>query len=391
VGKETKEFAYDVNFAAKTDGDHEFVEHLWARRKVGFLLDQIRLNGEQKELMDEMLTLAKKYGIATPYTSYLVVPDAPVPVASASTLKGDPTQPGLSAGPRGPFGGGAPGGAGFGGGFGGIGGGGGFAPGFPGSGLPGVPPPALTDPKVTRGGGEKGAADTPAKVADVAKEIVKKPGDAGRARFGLENDKLDRVQSELEKANSELKKRYDEASKDGNKAAEGDTKAKQELAERFLRSVKEARDNFQNYEQARMWYANGQFKDAQVGKVGVDVAVCANNLRTQDRLTLTANRLVAGRNCLELGGLWVDDGYTADMKMVVVKAQSDAYFKILDKHPEMKDVYRLGNFLVFVTPSKTALVVDLNDGKDKLNDDEISALFTAKSDEKKVEAAPAKK
>lgn len=386
VGKESKEFAYDVNFAAKSDADHEFVEHLWARRKVGFLLDQIRLNGEQKELMDEMLTLAKKYGIATPYTSYLVVPDAPVPVASTPAPKGDPTKAGVAHGPGGPFGGGTPGGSGF---MGGFGGGGGFAPGLPGAGAPGTPPPALTDPKVTRGGGAKGPADAPAKVADVAKEIVKKPGDAGRARYGLENEKLDRVQGELEKANSELKKRFDEAAKDGNKAAEGDTRAKQELAERFLRSVREARDNFQNYEQARMWYGNGQYKDAQVGKVGVDVAVCANNLRTQDRLTLTANRLACGRNCLELGGLWIDDGYTADMKMVVVKAQSDAYFRILEKHPEMKDVFRLGNHLVFVTPSKTALIIDLNDGKDKLSDDEIAVLFTAKKEEKKAAAAPA--
>lgn len=385
VGKETKEFAYDVNFAAKSDADHEFVEHLWARRKVGFLLDQIRLNGEQKELMDEMLALAKKYGIATPYTSYLVVPDAPVPVASLPAPKGDATKSGLAQGPAGPFGGGVPGGSGF---MGGFGGGGGLAPGFPGSGGPVAPPPALTDPKVTRGGA-KGPAEAPAKVADVAKEIVKKPGDAGRARYGLENDKLDRVQGELEKANSELKKRFDEAAKDGNKAAEGDAKAKQEMAERFLRSVREARDNFQNYEQARMWYGNGQYKDAQVGKVGVDVAVCANNLRTQDRLTLTANRIACGRNCLELGGLWIDDGYTADMKIVVVKAQSDAYFKILEKHPEMKDVFRLGNHLVFVTPSKTALIVDANDGKDKLSDEEVTVLFTAKKEEKKVEAAPA--
>ena len=88
VGKETREFAYDVNFPPKTDGDREFVEHLWARRKVGFLLDQIRINGEQKELMDEMLTMAKKYGIATPYTSYLIVPDAPVPVANADVAAG---------------------------------------------------------------------------------------------------------------------------------------------------------------------------------------------------------------------------------------------------------------------------------------------------------------
>src|SRR5205823_2151777 len=64
--------------------DKGFVEHLWARRKVGYLLDQIRANGEKKELVDETVALAKKYGIATPYTSYLIVPDGPVPVANAA-------------------------------------------------------------------------------------------------------------------------------------------------------------------------------------------------------------------------------------------------------------------------------------------------------------------
>ena len=55
----------------------DFVEQLWARRKVGYLLDQIRVNGEKKELVDEVVALAKRYGITTPYTSYLVVPDGP--------------------------------------------------------------------------------------------------------------------------------------------------------------------------------------------------------------------------------------------------------------------------------------------------------------------------
>src|SRR5262249_5972767 len=47
----------------------------------GVLLDHIRLNGENKELVDEVTALAKKYGITTPYTSYLIVPDGPAPVA----------------------------------------------------------------------------------------------------------------------------------------------------------------------------------------------------------------------------------------------------------------------------------------------------------------------
>src|SRR5262249_52955411 len=83
VGMETKEFVYELTFPDKTNDNREFVEHLWARRKVGFLLDQIRVNGDKKELVQEVISLAKKYGIATPYTSYLIVPDGAVPVAQA--------------------------------------------------------------------------------------------------------------------------------------------------------------------------------------------------------------------------------------------------------------------------------------------------------------------
>ena len=38
-------------------------------------------------------------------------------------------------------------------------------------------------------------------------------------------------------------------------------------------------------------------------------------------------------------------------------------------------MFRLGNHLVFVTPSKVALIIDTNDGKDKLSDEEIDKLF----------------
>ena len=83
VGKEDEEFVYETTFPDKTGESKEFVEHLWARRKVGYMLDQIRANGEKKELVDEVVALAKRYGITTPYTSYLIVPDAPMPVVVA--------------------------------------------------------------------------------------------------------------------------------------------------------------------------------------------------------------------------------------------------------------------------------------------------------------------
>ncbi len=59
----------------ETSNKHEFIAPLWAARRVGFLLDQIKINGADKELIEETTLLAKKYGIVTPYTSYLIVED----------------------------------------------------------------------------------------------------------------------------------------------------------------------------------------------------------------------------------------------------------------------------------------------------------------------------
>jgi len=49
-----------------------FVERTWALRKVGYLLDQIALEGETPARVEEIKALATKYGIPTPYTSYVV-------------------------------------------------------------------------------------------------------------------------------------------------------------------------------------------------------------------------------------------------------------------------------------------------------------------------------
>lgn len=69
-----KEYVYEASFP-KEESSHPFVERLWATRKVGYLLDEIRLHGENKELKEEVICLSKAFGIATPYTSYLIVED----------------------------------------------------------------------------------------------------------------------------------------------------------------------------------------------------------------------------------------------------------------------------------------------------------------------------
>jgi Ca-activated chloride channel family protein len=65
-------FNYKVKF---NDSSNDYVARLWATRRVGFLLDEIRIHGETNELRDETTDLARRFGIVTPYTAYLIVED----------------------------------------------------------------------------------------------------------------------------------------------------------------------------------------------------------------------------------------------------------------------------------------------------------------------------
>lgn len=60
---------------AKPSDAHASIPQLWATRRVGYLLDEIRLRGENAELRDEVVQLARAFGIVTPYTTYLIVED----------------------------------------------------------------------------------------------------------------------------------------------------------------------------------------------------------------------------------------------------------------------------------------------------------------------------
>ena len=51
---------------------------LWATRKIGYLLQEVRLKGPDREIIDEIVRLSIRYGIVTPYTSYLVTEPLPL-------------------------------------------------------------------------------------------------------------------------------------------------------------------------------------------------------------------------------------------------------------------------------------------------------------------------
>ncbi|NLF33009.1 MAG: VWA domain-containing protein, partial [Planctomycetes bacterium] len=69
---EKRVFEYPVRLDARSDdAGRAYLPRVWAMRRVGWLMDQIALHGENDELTDELVALSKAYGIMTPYTSFL--------------------------------------------------------------------------------------------------------------------------------------------------------------------------------------------------------------------------------------------------------------------------------------------------------------------------------
>jgi Ca-activated chloride channel family protein len=89
-----KRFFYNnLRFAMREEGN-DFLPRLWATRRVGWLMEQVRTNGEQQELRDEIVDLGTRYGIVTPYTSYLALE----PGAAAQNVTNQPQSPSFGAG-----------------------------------------------------------------------------------------------------------------------------------------------------------------------------------------------------------------------------------------------------------------------------------------------------
>jgi Ca-activated chloride channel family protein len=74
VNGEEQLFVYEDNFFRNSGGD-DFIPRLWATRAIGNLLTQIRLKGEDPELVQSVVNLSLRYGIITPYSSYLIEED----------------------------------------------------------------------------------------------------------------------------------------------------------------------------------------------------------------------------------------------------------------------------------------------------------------------------
>lgn len=71
--RQTLVYTFD-GFSDRAGGEH-FLGRLWAMRRIGDLLNRIRLQGEHEELVESVVSLSIRYGIITPYTSFLIEED----------------------------------------------------------------------------------------------------------------------------------------------------------------------------------------------------------------------------------------------------------------------------------------------------------------------------
>ena len=90
LGGRRKTIEYQLDFPKQSADDrNSFVSRLWAGKKVDFLLNEIRKsNPPNKGLVNEATHLAMRYGIVTPYTSFLMAEDITSTPSGAAGLGG---------------------------------------------------------------------------------------------------------------------------------------------------------------------------------------------------------------------------------------------------------------------------------------------------------------
>jgi Ca-activated chloride channel family protein len=76
-----------VSFAGRDNGN-DYIERLWASRKLGELTRRVRLEGRDRELIAEIRRTALRYGLLSEYTSYFVTePGMDIPLMAEAGLR----------------------------------------------------------------------------------------------------------------------------------------------------------------------------------------------------------------------------------------------------------------------------------------------------------------
>lgn len=65
-------YTFDNLVFQEERGDRPFITQLWAARRVGNMLNTVRLGDNNSELTDSIVALSLRYGVITPYTQFLL-------------------------------------------------------------------------------------------------------------------------------------------------------------------------------------------------------------------------------------------------------------------------------------------------------------------------------
>jgi len=63
-----------------------WVKRLWAHERVSFLLEGIRADGSSSERENEVIELALRHNLVTPYTAFLAIPESELAASTAERL-----------------------------------------------------------------------------------------------------------------------------------------------------------------------------------------------------------------------------------------------------------------------------------------------------------------
>jgi Ca-activated chloride channel family protein len=101
INSKNQVFEYpEQSFAVDNSGESSILAilpRIWATRKIGYLLNKIRLEGPEQETIEQIVQLSIHYGIVTPYTSYLVTEPMPLGASNQQELARDVYEEALAA------------------------------------------------------------------------------------------------------------------------------------------------------------------------------------------------------------------------------------------------------------------------------------------------------
>jgi Ca-activated chloride channel family protein len=329
VGKKTEELVYEGTFPKKA-GERTFIAPLYAHRKIGYLLDQIRLHGENKELKDEVVRLSLANGVETPYTSYLVLENEQqyrqYGINRSGWVQGGTSSGGTSIA---------------------------------------AAPPVTAMPMAPR-------AEPP---REHSKSATERLGDVFRGAFGDGAPRAPAADG-LAMAGGTGK-----APESGRRPSTSQPTPAAESPRTQSPAEKPASQDAGGYSYAGVRAGAEEFEKADSGKTAVEIAQQVRRLRQAENASRDIKGLakVQHRGNLTMAnyrGVWVDQRFEGSERLTKIKWGSEAFFRLTREKPALKDVLSLGQRVVVVTARGQAVAIDVDEGLEQLTDAQMKELFT---------------